>query len=115
MSEKARIRLCPHCGGEARTNGQGYAGAYETRVRWNYSIYCVKCGASVGGSDIDSIVDKWNKRVPEVVRCGECEYVEKSMYTFPDGDTVTICKCGRINGVMTVDDYCSFGKREEQE
>lgn len=65
--------------------------------------------------ETEEAIEAWNRRTPDVVHCGECEYVEKSTYTFPDGDTVTICKCGRINGVMTADDYCSFGKRKEQE
>lgn len=105
MREEKRIKLCLHCGGEAKIDMLDVG-------QYLYAVECENCGCRTSSEESEEeAIAIWNKRVPDVVHCGECEYVEKSTYTFPDGDTVTICKCGRINGVMTADDYCSFGKR----
>lgn len=70
-------------------------------------VECDQCGISTYSStNMKEVVDMWNTRTPEIVRCGECVYWE------PEN-----CRNPNIlmrDQQMTYDDFCSWGERREE-
>ena len=108
-----KLKRCPFCGGEAEMIKMGqyngeiiYNSNGEPRIRPFVVIGCKDCGARIEEQDEEELVDMWNTRTPEIVRCGECVYWE------PEN-----CRNPNIlnrDQQMTYDDFCSWGERREE-
>ena len=64
------------------------------------------CKPEVFYQTYEKVVDMWNTRTPEIVRCGECVYWE------PEN-----CRNPNIlmrDQQMNYDDFCSGGERREE-
>lgn len=96
-----KLKRCPFCGGEARLVTRRQEG---TSIEPKHFIMCERCRCMTSESWILKVViDKWNARTPEIVRCGECVYWE------PEN-----CRNPNIlmrDQQMTYDDFCSWGER----
>ena len=99
-----KLKRCPFCGGEARLVTRRQEG---TSIEPKHFIMCERCRCMTSESWILKVViDKWNTRTPEIVRCGECVYWE------PEN-----CRNPNIlmrDQQMTYDDFCSWGERREE-
>lgn len=101
-----KLKRCPFCGGEAgieQCEDITYNAKGKSRIYPYTAIYCVDCGARIEEQDEEELVDMWNTRTPEIVRCGECVYWE------PEN-----CRNPNIlmrDQQMTYDDFCSWGER----
>ena len=74
-----KLKRCPFCGGEAKTEqceDITYNAKGKARIYPYTAVYCVDCGAKIEEQDEEELVDMWNTRTPEIVRCGECVYLE---------------------------------------
>lgn len=104
-----KLKRCPFCGGEAKTEqceDITYNAKGKARIYPYTAVYCVDCGAKIEEQDEEELVDMWNTRTPEIVRCGECVYWE------PEN-----CRNPNIlmqDQQMTYDDFCSWGERREE-
>lgn len=96
-----KLKRCPFCGGEASLEV-----IRENEVAF-CCVECDQCGISTYSStNMKEVVDIWNTRTPEIVRCGECVYWE------PEN-----CRNPNIlmrDQQMTYDDFCSWGERREE-
>lgn len=96
-----KLKKCPFCGGEASLEV-----IRENEVAF-CCVECDQCGISTYSStNMKEVVDMWNTRTPEIVRCGECVYWE------PEN-----CRNPNIlmrDQQMTYDDFCSWGERREE-
>lgn len=96
-----KLKRCPFCGGEASLEV-----IRENEVAF-CCVECDQCGISTYSStNMKEVVDMWNTRTPEIVRCGECVYWE------PEN-----CRNPNIlmrDQQMTYDDFCSWGERREE-
>lgn len=96
-----KLKRCPFCGGEASLEV-----IRENEVAF-CCVECDQCGISTYNStNMKEVVDIWNTRTPEIVRCGECVYWE------PEN-----CRNPNIlmrDQQMTYDDFCSWGERREE-
>lgn len=96
-----KLKRCPFCGGEASLEV-----IRENEVAF-CCVECDQCGISTYSStNMKEVVDMWNTRTPEIVRCGECVYWEPE-------------NCRNLNILMrdqqmTYDDFCSWGERREE-
>lgn len=96
-----KLKRCPFCGGEASLEV-----IRENEVAF-CCVECDQCGISTYSStNMNEVVDMWNTRTPEIVRCGECVYWEPE-------------NCRNLNILMrdqqmTYDDFCSWGERREE-
>ena len=104
-----KLKRCPFCGGDAKTEqceDITYNAKGKARIYPYTAVYCVDCGAKIEEQDEEELVDMWNTRTPEIVRCGECVYWE------PEN-----CRNPNIlmrDQQMTYDDFCSLGERREE-
>lgn len=97
-----KLKRCPFCGGEAEI---------ETTDKNGWIFYyaqCNKCniGTYDSTTNLKEVIDLWNTRTPEIIRCGECIYWE------PEN-----CRNPNIlmrDQQMTYDDFCSWGERREE-
>ena len=96
-----KLKRCPFCGGEASLEV-----IRENEVAF-CCVECDQCGISTYSStNMNEVVDMWNTRTPEIMRCGECVYWE------PEN-----CRNPNIlmrDQQMTYDDFCSWGERREE-
>ena len=113
-----KLKRCPFCGGEAEMIKMGqyngeiiYNSNGEPRIRPFVVIGCKDCGARIEEQDEEELVDMWNTRTPEIVRCGECRFFEKESelelvvaYNF----------CRRYAVNKKPEDFCSYGERREE-
>ena len=94
----SKLKRCPFCGGEASLEV-----IRENEVAF-CCVECDQCGISTYSStNMKEVVDMWNTRAPEIMRCGECVYWE------PEN-----CRNPNIlmrDQQMTYDDFCSWGER----
>lgn len=58
MTEQ-KLKPCPFCGGKAKV-------WEDLFIRFSWTTYCVKCGASVREGTKEKVIEAWNKRVGEV-------------------------------------------------
>lgn len=71
------------------------------------------CKPEVFYQTYEEVVDMWNTRTPEIVRCGECEHYI--------GDDISgqcgIATPGEWNEkpIWYPQDFCSYGERREEE
>ena len=97
-----KLKKCPFCGGEASLEV-----IRENEVAF-CCVECDQCGISTYSStNMKEVVDMWNTRTPEIVRCGECVYWE------PEN-----CRNPNIlmrDQQMAYDDFCSWGERREED
>lgn len=64
-----KLKRCPFCGGEASLEV-----IRENEVAF-CCVECDQCGISTYSStNMKEVVDIWNTRTPEIVRCGECRH-----------------------------------------
>lgn len=104
-----KLKRCPFCGGEARLVTRRQEG---TSIEPKHFIMCERCRCMTSESWILKVViDKWNTRTPEIVRCGECRFFEKESelelvvaYNF----------CGRYAVNKKPEDFCSWGERRKE-
>ena len=104
-----KLKRCPFCGGEARLVTRRQEG---TSIEPKHFIMCERCRCMTSESWILKVViDKWNTRTPEIVRCAECRFFEKESelelvvaYNF----------CGRYAVNKKPEDFCSWGERREE-
>jgi Lar family restriction alleviation protein len=62
--DKPKLLPCSHCGGEAFTS---------TCAEVDWFVFCDTCHAGSGAFKTEQeAVDNWNRRTPDIVRCGEC-------------------------------------------
>lgn len=92
-------------------SGQLYIETLEGIMKASIGDFIVKgvscefypCKPEVFYQTYEKVVDMWNTRTPEIVRCGECVYWE------PEN-----CRNPNIlmqDQQMTYDDFCSWGER----
>lgn len=101
-----KLKRCPFCGGEASLEV-----IRENEVAF-CCVECDQCGISTYSStNMKEVVDIWNTRTPEIVRCGECRFFEKESelelvvaYNF----------CRRYAVNKKPEDFCSYGERREE-
>lgn len=101
-----KLKRCPFCGGEASLEV-----IRENEVAF-CCVECDQCGISTYNStNMKEVVDIWNTRTPEIVRCGECRFFEKESelelvvaYNF----------CRRYAVNKKPEDFCSYGERREE-
>lgn len=104
-----KLKRCPFCGGEARLVTRRQEG---TSIEPKHFIMCERCRCMTNESWILKVViNKWNTRTPEIVRCRECRFFEKESelelvvaYNF----------CGRYAVNKKPEDFCSWGERREE-
>lgn len=103
----SKLKRCPFCGGEASLEV-----IRENEVAF-CCVECDQCGISTYSStNMKEVVDIWNTRTPEIVRCGECRH-----YT---GDDISgqcgIATPGEWNEkpIWYPQDFCSYGERREE-
>lgn len=91
-----KLKRCPFCGGEASLEV-----IRENEVAF-CCVECDQCGINTySNTNMKEVVDMWNTRTPEIVRCGECDHYE----TYDD-----YCKYG---SVLTCSDwFCRYGRTE---
>lgn len=95
-----KLKQCPHCGGEVV---RAWIADYP-------ALRCDKCGIVTilpqSGAGNEKLIEVFNTRTPEIMRCGECVYWE------PEN-----CRNPNIlnrDQQMTYDDFCSWGERREE-
>ncbi|WP_133966780.1 hypothetical protein [Eubacterium limosum] len=66
-----KLKQCPHCGGEVA----------RAWIADRDALQCDKCGivtimlqSSIEG---EKLIEVFNTRTPEIVRCGECEHYQE--------------------------------------
>lgn len=63
-----KLKRCPHCGGEV---------VRSWIADWD-ALQCDKCGIVTilpqSGVEGEKLIEVFNTRTPEIVRCGECEH-----------------------------------------
>lgn len=97
-----KLKRCPFCGGEASLEV-----IRENEVAF-CCVECDQCGISTYSStNMKEVVDMWNTRTPEIVRCGECVYWEPENCRNPH--------ILMLDQQMTYDDFCSWGERREED
>lgn len=97
-----KLKRCPFCGGEASLEA-----IRENEVAF-CCVECDQCGISTYSStNMKEVVDMWNTRTPEIVRCGECVYWEPENCRNPH--------ILMLDQQMTYDDFCSWGERREED
>ena len=95
-------------------SGQLYIETLEGIMKASIGDFIIKgvscefypCKPEVFYQTYEEVVDMWNTRTPEIVRCGECVYWEPE-------------NCRNLNILMrdqqmTYDDFCSWGERREE-
>jgi hypothetical protein len=91
-TEKGIVLSCPFCGGKVEVYGQDDDDLYD---------FVCDCGAifSVNIENFKKTLAAWNTRqAPPIGRCGECKRIHLRSGRY-------FCE---INGVMNMDDYCSY-------
>ena len=66
------LKRCPFCGGEAEitTGIPNFTGYFDLNV-----VECKKCHCQTGEFETrQQVIERWNTRTPEIVRCGECRH-----------------------------------------
>ncbi len=97
-----KLKRCPFCGGEASLEV-----IRENEVAF-CCVECDQCGISTYNStNMKEVVDIWNTRTPEIVRCGECVWFNEK--------TKNIGDCGFIGDITQKNNFCSYGERREEE
>lgn len=111
-----KLKRCPFCGGEAKTEqceDITYNAKGKARIYPYTAVYCVDCGAKIEEQDEEELVDMWNTRTPEIVRCGECEHFDGS--EIAGRCTLTTPENIEDNEVYwEATDFCSYGERREE-
>ena len=79
----------------------------EPRIRPFAVIGCKDCGARIEEQDEEELVDMWNTRTPEIVRCRECEHYKAA------NNKIGVCDL-QIDMVNT-DYFCSYGERRGED
>ena len=105
-----KLKRCPFCGGEAKTEqceDITYNAKGKARIYPYTAVYCVDCGAKIEEQDEEELVDMWNTRTPEIVRCGECVWFNEK--------TKNIGDCGFIGDITQKNNFCSYGERREED
>lgn len=110
MSEEKRLLPCPFCGGEGKLK--------EISGRW--TVHCAnQCAGTRIFNGKARPIEAWNKRTPDIVYCRECvmfkEYENtENIINFDETEKDRgYCRC--YARTMWCNDYCSNGKRKEQE
>lgn len=106
-----KLKRCPFCGGEARLVTRRQEG---TSIEPKHFIMCERCRCMTSESWILKVViDKWNTRTPEIVRCGECEHFDGS--EIAGRCALTTPENLEDNEVYwEIADFCSYGERREE-
>lgn len=115
-----KLKRCPFCGGEAEMIKMGqyngeiiYNSNGEPRIRPFIVIGCKDCGARIEEQDEEELVDMWNTRTPEIVRCGECKHFDGS--EIAGRCALTTPENLEDNEVYwEIADFCSYGERREE-
>lgn len=100
-----KLKRCPNCGGET----------IESWIADYPALRCDKCGIVTilpqSGAGNEKLIEVFNTRTPEIVRCAECRFFEKESelelvvaYNF----------CGRYAVNKKPEDFCSWGERREE-
>jgi Lar family restriction alleviation protein len=113
MNEK--LKPCPFCGGEAEfvRGNRKINGCYTDVVK----VVCKSCQSSServiynkkkqgGTGEYSEAAALWNRRTPDIVRCGECD----KLMTF-DCMLCSFDNEGFCTGGPDDDQFCSFGQR----
>lgn len=97
-----KLKRCPFCGGEASLEV-----IRENEVAF-CCVECDQCGISTYSStNMKEVVDMWNTRAPEIMRCGECRRYKAA------NNKIGVCDL-QIDMVST-DYFCSYGERREED
>lgn len=93
-----KLKRCPFCWGEASLE---VVRENEVAFCW---VECDQCGISTYSStNMKEVVDLWNTRTPEIVRCGECEdYEAYDEY----------CKYGSQRTCSDL--FCRYGRKKDE-
>lgn len=104
-----KLKRCPFCGGEASLEV-----IRENEVAF-CCVECDQCGINTYSStNMKEVVDIWNIRTPEIVRCGDCIYFAREVY-FDNNYIKRYCPYGTCSNtgkatVKGVFDTSSCGK-----
>ncbi|MCC3401099.1 Lar family restriction alleviation protein [Eubacterium callanderi] len=103
-----KLKRCPFCGGEASLEV-----IRENEVAF-CCVECDQCGISTYNStNMKEVVDIWNTRTPEIVRCGECRHFDGS--EIAGRCALTTPENLEDNEVYwEIADFCSYGERREE-
>lgn len=110
------LKPCPFCG-KVETVFVGTEEQIELLdykpIETVYAICCSKlkggCGASSGyGETKQEARDAWNRRTPDIVRCGECKNWGVTSVVYRGHS-----KCEVSKKHTRQNDFCSYGKRKE--
>lgn len=103
-----KLKRCPFCGGEAEI---------ETTDKNGWIFYyaqCNKCniGTYDSTTNLKEVIDLWNTRTPEIVRCEECKHSFSR-----DGRKPYGCYLHGKNKVTLhlAEDFCSYGERRKED
>jgi hypothetical protein len=110
-----KLLPCPFCGGEARIEIQGFGTKHPA-----YRVRCKNIAACASGliEWFDTEAEAraaWNRREPDIVRCGECANWER--HTAVDKEHGGCYSNGRQlpNKTTHQDHFCSYGQRRKAE
>lgn len=106
-----KLKRCPFCGGEAEiTVGYGFNKKPVLYTPHCKNEYC----EGYAGRAYESkklAISMWNTRTPEIVRCGECIFLDTSE-TYGEEDDEYFCKL--IERLVRLDDFCSQAERRKE-
>ncbi|MEG0681340.1 MAG: hypothetical protein RR581_06895 [Eubacterium sp.] len=83
-----------------------YNSSGKPRIYPFSTISCLDCGAEIEGQNEDELVVMWNTRTPEIMRCEECVYYNKS--------ECDLGLCDLEGDMVNPKDFCSYGERREE-
>lgn len=109
------LKPCPYCG---RSNI--YIDGYDHAAGKRWRVMCLDCMATVDDGTVQQkyrAIEKWNRRVPDIVRCGECKYWDKTKRF------LSACACAQWSPSadkkslrwLQPNEFCSRGERREGE
>lgn len=95
-----KLKRCPNCGGET----------IESWIADYPALRCDKCGIVTilpkSGAGNEKLIEVFNTRTPDIVRCGECRRYKAA------NNKIGVCDL-QIDMVST-DYFCSYGERREE-
>ena len=108
-----KLKRCPHCGGEV---------VRSWIADWD-ALQCDKCGIVTilpqSGVEGEKLIEVFNTRTLEIVRCGECRHWagDVAVFSAPCNLENESESSAVIEGIVRLwdeNDFCSYGKRREK-